>query len=341
VIRYRAGRIKGVGLARRAINEMALSHTALLRAGRALNEAPADVIVYYSPSIFFGPLVDHLKRRWNAPTYLVLRDIFPEWAVDAGVMKRGLAYWVFKLFERLQYEAADVIGVETFSSLRYFQGGAFERKTEILRNWTTTSAPPAPRRCFREELALEDKVLFVIGGNIGVAQDMDNLVRLAGRMQNHPEAHFLIVGDGSERQRIVEAVDADGLKNTTILGAVAPDTYLEILATSDVGIVTLDRRLKTSSTTGKLLGYLRCGLPILASYNPGNDLEQLLRESGAGLGSVNGEDDLFHRNACLLCDASRRLAMSESARLLLREHFSVENIGEQVVARLLDDRQAL
>lgn len=332
VIRYRAGPTKGVGWARRAVSEMTLSLAALLHAGRALHARPADLIVFYSPSIFFGPLVRHLKTAWEVPTYLVLRDIFPDWAVDTGVMRRGAVYHLFKGFERIQYAAADVIGVETTGSLSYFETQPYpERRVELLRNWTVVDRPPRAGSSARAELGLRGKVVFFFGGNMGVAQDLDNLLRLARRMACRPDAHFLFVGDGSERARIEHIVDTEEISNATVLGPVAPDRYLEILSEADVGMISLDRRLKSFSTTGKLLGYLRCGLPVLASYNPGNDLDELLRDSGAGLGAVNGDDDALFAHATELCNADVRASMTSAARALLKSDFAVGQAAERIL----------
>jgi glycosyltransferase involved in cell wall biosynthesis len=330
VVRFKVGMIKGAGHVTRAINEMSLSAVAAARCGRMLSRRPRDLIIFYSPSIFFGPLVAWLRRRWRAKSYLVLRDIFPDWAVDAGVLRKGPVYWVFKAFERFQYRVSDVIGVETSRSGEYFAGTDCAGRVELLRNWTALQDPPPPAASLRERLGLEGKTVFVYGGNIGVAQDMDNILRLARRLRERGDVHFLLVGSGSEVDRLQRAIEREARRNVTIHPAVAPETYLAMLSACDVGLISLDRRLKTYSNTGKMLGYMRCGLPILASHNPGNDLSDLLHASGAGLGSINGDDDLFHENALRLCDPGTRRVMGECARRLLRTEFAVERRVAQI-----------
>ncbi len=331
VVRFKTGQIKGARHAIRAVNEMSLSFLAYARCRRMLLKNPHDLIVFYSPSIFFGPLVAWLRRKWHAKTYLVLRDIFPDWAVDTGVLRKGTVYRVFKAFEQLQYRAADVIGVETSRSVDYFEGTAHAGKVELLRNWTPVQDPPPVTGRFRKQLGLEGKVVFFYGGNIGVAQDMDNILRLAKRLHDRQDLHFLLVGTGSEVSRLQQAVADDGIRNLTIHPAVEQDAYFSMLAEFDVGLVTLDRRLKTYSNTGKILGYMRCGLPIVASHNPGNDLSDLLHASGAGLGSINGDDDLFRDNVLRLCDPETRRVMGERSRQLLRNEFAVDRIAAQIV----------
>jgi glycosyltransferase involved in cell wall biosynthesis len=260
----------------------------------------------------------------KARTYLILRDIFPDWAVQAGVLKKGLIYYLFKLFERHQYFIADNIGVETSRSVEYFEKTPSWRKVAMLRNWSVSDPPIAAARSYRERLGLAGKTVFFYGGNIGVAQDMDNIMRLAKRMSTRPDAHFLLVGSGSEVERLQIMIRNEAMANVTLLPAVDQDTYMAMLSEFDVGLISLDRRLKTYSNTGKMLGYMRCGLPMLASYNSGNDLEELLAESGAGFGAINGNDEEFHQNALKLCDPEIREIMGNNSRMLLEDSFSVE-----------------
>jgi glycosyltransferase involved in cell wall biosynthesis len=332
VIRYRTGCTKGARLYVRAVNEMLLSATAWWRAGTVIEQRHYDLAIFYSPSIFFGPLIALLKRRRHLRTYLVLRDIFPDWAVQTGVLRKGLAYRVFKVFERLQYAVADRIGVETTGSVEHFRNSAHLGKVELLRNWARTDPIRSPAdRSLRRNLGLENKTVFLYGGNIGVAQDMDNIVRLARRMEEMPDAHFLLIGAGSEVERLKALVAAGKAKNITILPPVDQENYLSVISQFDVGLISLDRRLRSFSTTGKLLGYLRCGLPVLASVNAGNDLMGLLEGSGAGLCSLNGDDETFYQNAVRLCSASVRRAIADRSRALLEAEFSVQTAADRIL----------
>jgi hypothetical protein len=313
------------------MNEMLLSATAWRRARPAI-ERGHDVAVFYSPSIFFGPLIALLKRRCHLRTYLVLRDIFPDWAVQTGILRKGLLYQVLKVFERLQYSVADRIGVETKGSVEYFRNSVHLEKVELLRNWTRTDCVHPPDKLpLRQELGLENKTVFLYGGNIGAAQDMDNILRLASRMEKIPEAHFILIGTGSDLERLTALVSAGKAKNITILPPVDQNDYLSLISQFDVGLISLDRRLRSFSTTGKLLGYLRCGLAVLASVNLGNDLIDLLRESGAGLCSENGDDEMFYQNALRLCSSSVRTAIAQRTGALLAAEFSLRAAADQIL----------
>jgi O26-antigen biosynthesis N-acetyl-L-fucosamine transferase len=329
--RYRTGSTKTANLRRRAINEMLLS-VSCWRGAQALIQQYYDLAIFYSPSIFFGPLVAYLKYRRKLKTYLILRDIFPDWALQAGVLKPGVAYRVFKLFEKLQYSVSDHIGVETSGSVSYFQGGPHRHKVDVLRNWTRTDVVVQPGGCsFRQELGLEGKTVFLYGGNVGLAQDMDNIVRLARRMERHENAHFLLIGAGSEVDRLRALLANGGPGNMTLMPALDQDRYISAVSECDVGLISLDRRLRSFSTTGKLLGYLRCGLPVLASVNPGNELMDILHESGAGLCSWNGDDETLYQNAVSLCSPSVRASIADRSRDLLHDKFSVGAAAERIL----------
>jgi len=168
-----------------------------------------------------------------------------------------------------QYAAADVIGVQTPANLQYFaeQLPHEPYRLEVLFNWTPLEEPNVPRSDYRSQLGLNDKVVFFFGGNLGVAQDMDNILRLAESLKTEPKATFLLVGEGSEVPRLKKAIEVKRLTNVLLLPAVAQQEYLGMLADVDIGLISLDKRLTTQNVPGKLMGYMQYSKPVLASVN--------------------------------------------------------------------------
>lgn len=335
VLRVRAGKIKTASRLLRGFNEARLSARIWQKGKRFFRDNPSDLIVYYSPTIFFGSLVKRLKSYFACPSYLILRDIFPQWAVDAGVLRRGMVYRYLRLKERQNYGAADVIGVQSPANLRYFQENGLDReyRLEVLYNWTALEEENIPSGDYRERLGLQGRVVFFYGGNIGVAQDMDNIIRLAKNLQGESAAYFLLVGHGSEVPRLKSLIASSGLQNIAIHDAVGQREYLAMLAEFDVGLISLAKNLKTHNFPGKMLGYMYHAKPILASINPGNDLQEILQRNGAGLVCMNGEDDLFAAHAIRLTgDENTRLQMGQRARALLENTFSVAKAAEQILS---------
>ncbi len=334
VLRARSVDIKQASRPVRALAEWRLSRR-MWHAGRDyFRNHQLDLVVFYSPTIFFTGLVRRLKAEWGCPAYMILRDIFPQWAVDAGAMKQGgPIYRFFRHHELAQYEVADVIGVQSPANLEYFQDREPGRaRLEVLYNWVESPAQQAPTT-FRQELRLTDKVVFIYGGNIGVAQDMDNLLRLASSLSSMPDVHFLFVGQGSEVLRITREVERQKISNVTLLGPLSQDDYTGLIAECDVGLISLDARLSTQNFPGKLLSYLAASIPVLASLNAGNDLREVLEANGVGLCCLNGDDTALRDAAAKLAvDAELRCEMGARCRPVIAEIFSVSRAAAQILA---------
>ena len=334
VLRVRTGRIYGERMIVRASREVLLSRTMWKAAGTHLRELKVDALVYCSPSIFFGPLVMRLKKMWNVSAYMVQRDFFPDWVVEAGMLRKGLIYRYFKSWERSAFDASDRIAVQSPANVTYFRTMFPTRddRVDVLYNWTAGILPSRKTPSYRSQLKLDGKVVFFYGGNIGVAQDMDNLLRLARALENESLVHFLFVGTGSEVPRIRAEIDSGSVRNLTLLPAVSQTDYLTMLQEFDIGLISLDRRLNSANLPGKLLGYLECGMPTLASINPGNDLADVLSEAGAGFCSENGDDAALLANARALAhDSVLRNEMGAKAKRLLEDRFHVRSAAAQIL----------
>lgn len=338
VVRVRTGMIKGAIRPLRALQEVRLSSLIWQKAGAFLSNNPADLIVFFSPTIFLGGLVRRLKSLRSCKSYLILRDIFPQWAVDAGILRRGLIYRFFRKKEIEQYETADRIGVQLPGDLQYFARNFAKKpyQLEVLSNWTALEEHGLPKTHFRANLGLQDKIVFVLAGNLGVAQDVDNILRLASNLSSYPKIHLLLVGEGSEVSRLQKAIDTKKLCNIQVMPPVDQRTYLSLLGEFDLGLISLDRRLTTHNVPGRLLGYLYSGMPVLASLNPGNDLFEIIRSSQAGFCFLNGEDEELCAAAVQLAmDQGLRVRMGQNARQLLVEKFSVQSAAQQILKHFL------
>ena len=338
VARVKTPRIKGASKPIRGLNEARLSSLVWQRAGRFLKENPSDLIVFYSPTIFWGALVRRLKCLWHCPAYLILRDIFPQWALEAGVLRPGLIYEYFRRKETDQYDNADVIGVQSPGDLAYFANNFADRdyRLDVLHNWTAKRENGLPKTDYRTRLGLQNKVVFFYGGSLGVAQDVDNIIRLASGLADHKDIRFLLVGSGTEVPRMQKVIAQKALKNVLLLLPIEQREYLAMVGEFDVGLITLDRRLTNHNIPGKLLAYLYWGIPVLASINPGNDLFKLIKENVAGICVENGKDQEF-RDAAIKLSSDRplRRLMGQSALSLLETTFSADRAARQILAHVV------
>jgi len=337
VLRVRTLPTKDVGHVRRVIAEMLLPFI-LLRAVTASGLRPVrwDGVVWYAPTIFLGPLVRRLRRESGCRSYLILRDIFPEWAVDMGIMRRGLAYRFFKWVERRQYEVADTIGVQTQANMPYMSAWASQpgRELEVLQNWLSP-APILPCRIDLSSTRLAGRKVLVYAGNMGVAQGMDVFIELAARMRMRSDLGFLFVGRGSDAARFAESVERQGLDNVVFSDEIEPTEIPGLFCQCFAGIVALDPRHKSHNIPGKFLTYMQAGLPVLARINPGNDLEGLIVSERLGaVCTGGGVDELQQCLERLLSDRSLTEGVRERALLVSERMFSSAAAVRQIVSAL-------
>ena len=342
VLRLRAPRTKDIGYVRRTLGELLMPFAML----RNLRKSPLarqkwDGVVWYAPSIFHGPLASALKRASGCKGYLIIRDIFPEWAVDMGLMGRGLPYRFFDAVARYQYSVADVIGVQTPGNLAYFENWRQlpGRTLEVLQNWL---GEPAKKPCAIrvDATLLAGRKVFVYAGNMGVAQGMDRVLDLAERLLHRPDVGFLFVGRGSDAARLKTTAQARGLSNVVFFDEIDPDEIPDLYAQCSVGIVALDPRHQSHNIPGKFLTYMQSGLPVLANVNTGNDLAALIRREQVGqVCESNDVEQLARMAETLLSQISTDLALPLRCSQLFARQFSVEQAVCQILTALMHSKR--
>lgn len=338
VLRLKAPRTKDIGYVRRTLAELIMPFAMLrnLRKSPLANEEWGGVI-WYAPSIFHGPLANALKKRNRCKGYLIIRDIFPEWAVDMGLMRRGLPYHFFKAIARYQYSVADVIGVQTPGNQGYFfrWQNHTGRKLEVLPNWLDQAKPArCPIRI--NETAFAGRKVFVYAGNMGVAQGMDILLDLAEKLNHRTDVGFLFVGRGSEAPRLNKIAKDRKLDNVLFYDEIHPDEIPDLYAQCCVGIVALDPRHKSHNIPGKFLTYMQSGLPVLANVNADNDLAEIIRRDKVGqVCESNDVDELILLIEKLLLQInSEDVELKDRCRELFQRDFAVEKAVRQITAAL-------
>lgn len=339
VIRLKALRTKDIGYLRRTISEFLLPFAMLhnLRKSPFL-DVRWDGVVWYSPTIFLGPFANALKKESNCRSYLIIRDIFPKWAVDVGLLGRGLPYLFFKAIEHFQYSVADVIGVQTAANLAYFDAWDSKpgRRVEVLQNWLA-DVPNTGSRISVADGPLAGRTIFVYAGNMGVAQGTSILIDLAERLRDRQDIGFLFVGRGSDAQFLREETKARGLGNVVFHEEIEPSEIPGLYAQCHVGMVVLDPRHKTHNIPGKFLSYMQSGLPVLASVNPDNDLVEIIKIEGVGRACTDHSVDTLQRLAEDLVDEiSVETNVSACCRSLSAKLFSPKATVKQIIVALVN-----
>lgn len=337
VLRLKSQKTKDVNYARRTFSEFLMPFFMKSKFKKThLHDEKWDGIIWYAPSIFHGPFVNYLKKSSNCKGYLIIRDIFPEWAVDMGLMERGLIYRFFNAVARYQYSVADIIGVQTPGNLSYFEEWKIDKgkKIVVLQNWL---ADTKLDRCSIsiEKTELAGRKIFVYAGNMGVAQGMGMLIDLAERLKKQRDVGFLFVGRGSEAKKLADEATKRSLDNIVFKDEIHPDEIPALYAQCAVGIVSLDQRHKSHNIPGKFLSYMQSGMPVLANINPGNDLSEIIRSENVGVVCENANlDELEIKTRILIDSLGSENYFYKRCRFLYEKLFSTEKAVKQIIFEL-------
>lgn len=334
ILRLNCNKLITSNLLRRTISEITLPFLMIMGLKKSsLHIVKFDLLVWYSPTIFFGPLISYIKNRSNCKTYLILRDIFPEWARDLGLINRGFIYYFFKLVANFQYAVADTIGVQTISNINYFQNWIklIGKKIEVLNNWIT---PVAEIGCSIQikNTTLVGRKIFVYIGNMGVAQDVKFIIDLAYQLMHRNDIGFLFVGRGSELEELKYKVSENSISNTLFFDEIGSSEIPGLLNQCHVGLLALDTRHRSHNIPGKFLNYLSAGLPVLARVNANTDIVNLIEKNNVGLVYCGHSMNEFQRIAEEIIDnAGKYSQMVVNGRLLVRSMFSTVSAVTQIL----------
>lgn len=211
-----------------------------------------------------------------------MRDLFPDWALDLGLLKKGPIFSFFKKIEKRQYSQASFIGVQSENNLSYFQKHfpQFSHKAQVLWNWI---APASNTYCSIQiaNTALAHRKVAVYAGNVGVAQGKEALLAMVQSLHD-VEMGIVFVGRGSEMQAMKAELQGRGLVNTLFFDEIPSDEIEALYRQCSLGLLALDPRHTTHNIPGKFLSYMQAGIPVLALVNPGNDLEKIIPKYQVG-----------------------------------------------------------
>lgn len=337
VLKIKAPRTKDLNYIQRTINEFLMPFVMFKRLKKSIYyEENIDGLVWYSPSIFHGPLIKRLKEKHKCKAYLILRDVFPEWAYDMGLMRKGLPYLFFKVIANYQYTIADIIGVQSKGNLSYFKKLIDKSKVKltVLNNWLSSENCKGCSINI-QNTKLATRKIFVYAGNMGVAQGMDIIMDLVYSLRSDDKIGFVLVGRGSEVKRIEDFILSFKLNNILLYDEIDPTEIPGLFDQCHVGIVSLDSRHKSHNIPGKFLTYIKHGLPILASINKGNDLADMIRQERIGhVCDTNNSDDLLIRAKELLIEIENDIDISLRCKNLFEREFTsfnaVKNIEKEI-----------
>jgi colanic acid biosynthesis glycosyl transferase WcaI len=310
----------------RGLSQLLMPLQFLIKLWRYKIKPQASIV--YSPPLPLA-LVNSWLRRSDVRCLLNIQDLFPQNAIDLGILRSKSQIKFFKALERFAYRTNDIVTVHSEGNRQLLlqQQPEFADKIELLHNWVDVEHHGGEHVTvnFREKWALTQKHIAVFAGVMGPSQYLDLILNIAEQMQDRTDLLFLMVGDGKEKERLQRIVTQKGLPNVRFEGFISRDVYPDLLNVCSIGLVCLSPQNNTPVVPGKILGHMAAGLPVAAFLHTTSDAHAMIAEAACGVSANSANID-----ACvaamrgLLADESKLNGIGQAGRRYAIEHFSKE-----------------
>lgn len=303
-----------------------------------------DLVLYSTPPITFVSAIEYVKKRDNAKSFLLLKDIFPQNAVDIGMMTtsgiKGLVYKHFRKKEKKLYSVSDRIGCMSQANVNYIIRhnpdinpqivGICPNSIEVVDKSVGEETRDYIRKKY--DIPLNRKV-FVYGGNLGKPQGIPFLIECLKKCEELENVFFLIVGDGTEYQLLNHYVVVGNPKNVKLMKRLPREDYDAMVGACDVGLIFLDYRFTIPNYPSRLLSYMQAKLPIIAATDSNTDIANLIVDNKIGWWLESTDSEIF-KNTVLSALNSNLKDMGEKAFSCLIDYFSVKDCYEDIIRKL-------
>jgi glycosyltransferase involved in cell wall biosynthesis len=289
-----------------------------------------DAVIYYNPTILQICFIIFLRFiSPKAVFILILRDIFPDWAVEIGLIKSKILKLLFTKIKKFNIQAADIVYCESINKLQHVRDGFPATNSQLLYNWTDFNSVPI-------ELAVSDAKKFIYAGNVGPAQNISscvtflNLITKAGHTVD-------FYADGRELGKLRKAFKHNDLVNFFEL--ISQESLENLLPKYDGGLVFLAQDLLLDNVPGKVLTYLRHGLPVFGAVNTGSELISLIEKNNLGALVDNREflNSIEYNNLIVsLCNRLKRKKIYENASMIFGVEMATKRIFDDVNRLILE-----
>ena len=294
-----------------------------------------DAVVVYSPPLPLA-LVGSWLRKYGVKNILNIQDLFPQNAIDLGILRSNAQIKFFKALEKYAYQTADIVTVHSEGNRKMLleQQDNIESKLKLLHNWVDVEHHSSEHSTvnFKQKWSIHQKHVAVFAGVMGPSQYLDLILMIAEQMQDQTDLLFLLVGDGKEKERLQALAKTKGLSNVRFEGFISRDVYPDLLSACSIGLVCLSPQNQTPVVPGKILGHMAAGLPVAAFLHTASDAHQLIADAKCGV-SANSADV----QACVKVMKALLSQESEFSRIgLAGKHYAKQHFSKEVCVSQLE-----
>lgn len=342
ILKLQIGNIQKTNLIEKGISTLTLESKFKKGIEKYFNEVTFDLILYSTPPITLQKAVSYVKHRDQAKTYLLLKDIFPQNAVDLDMLKttgiKSLIYKYFRNKEEKLYAISDYIGCMSQLNVDYIlkdNPSLVRENVEVCPNSIepiSISISDEEKRQIREKYNIPiNKTVFLYGGNLGRPQGIKFLIDCIRENEKNNLSHFLIVGSGTEFDQIQTYFDNEKPCNASLLKQLDKTDYEQLANSCDVGLIFLDHRFTIPNFPSRLLSYMQASIPVLAATDSNTDIGEVIEEGQFGYWCESTNVNIFNQHVQNLCDKKLRQQLGDNARTYLEKRYTVKHSYEIIM----------
>ena len=341
LLRIKVGNMQKCNLIEKGISMILFEGQFLKAIKKYFANVKFDLVMYSTPPITFAKVVDYIKKRDGSTTYLLLKDIFPQNAVDLGMFsKTSPIYKYFRHKEKQLYKQSDYIGCMSQANVDYLiEHNTYVDKAKVHVSPNSIevldkSKNGARKVELREKYNIpQDATVFIYGGNLGKPQGIPFIIECLKANAHNKDRFFVISGAGTEYGKLKAYVDEGKPGNVLLINGLPKTEYEDLVAACDVGLIFLDHRFTIPNFPSRLLSYMQNGMPVLACTDPNTDIGKVITDGGFGWWCESDDAERFTK---LVDDivSDNIVPMSDNALNYLKQSYSVEKSYDIIMERV-------
>ena len=338
ILRLRIGNTQKTNIIEKGISTVLIEPTFIRAIKTYFSDVKFDLVLYSTPPITLVGAIKYVKKRDGAKTYLLLKDIFPQNAVDMGMLRatgmKGFLYKHFRRQEKELYQLSDRIGCMSKANVEYVLHNNAEVDSSIVEvcpnsiELVDKSVDNATRAVLRNKYSIPiDERVFVYGGNLGKPQGIPFLIECLDKCKDIKGAFFLIVGNGTEYHLINEYIEKEKPDNIKLMSKLPKEDYDALVGACDIGLIFLDHRFTIPNFPSRLLAYMQAKLPVFAVTDSNTDVGKVIVDGGFGWWCESKDSSEFKNIIKTVLNEDIQ-KYGENGYEYLKDHYTVEKAYE-------------
>lgn len=334
ILKLRIGNTQKTNIVEKGFSTLVLEF--LIKAGikKYYSDVKFDLVLYSTPPITFANVIEYVKKRDGAVSYLLLKDIFPQNAVDIGMLSKTgpkrILYSLFRNKEKKLYRLSDHIGCMSQANVDYLiqhnpdiDVAKLHINPNSLEDCFTKLDEATKAKIYDKYCIPATATTFLYGGNLGRPQDIPFIIRCLKQNIGKKDRFFVICGTGTEFNKLKSFVDENRPENVLLINGLPRAEYEEFAKAFDVGLIFLDHRFTIPNFPSRILSYMRAGMPVLACTDTNTDIGEAIENGGFGWWCESNDEKEFTKKVEVAIESDLSF-LGKNSFSYFSEHYSVD-----------------